>query len=298
MNSKTRKTIILLALFSILFISCKRLDNIPYSPKKTPAEFLKEQPYVTFRFSGGEHVLVQPSSTLFIYSLGLLTCLIGAFYLKTNKKQRSRLWWGIALVLWGTGALLAGTSYQAFGYEIKCAGREYCTWTSWWEVIYLICTAAAVDAMIMAQTYSSVRRNWRLPLRIYAAVKFLSYTSLTLAGAFMPYKFLVSFEFMILVSLPSMILFIIINSSAYKRRKNTIELLLLLNWIFLGIIMAAYFLYYWSGFGEKLWQQGCWFTANDVLHIGLAGWMLYIYLAFRKKMADLDLKIQMNEVQE
>lgn len=290
MNIKIKKAIILLSAAGslLIMVACTRLDNIPYSPTQSPAQFLAEQPHISFVINGRELILIQPTSTLFIYFLGVITCLLGIFFLRTNKKQKSRLWWGIALILWGLGALLAGTSYQAFGYEIKCAGRAFCTWTSWWEVIYLICTAAAVDAMIVAQTYSSVRRHWRLPIRIYAAVKFLSYTCLTLAGAFIPLKFLVSFEFMILVSLPAMILFIIINSSAFRRRKNTLDLLLLLNWILLGIVMAAYFLYYRSGYGEKLWQQGCWFTANDVLHIGLVGWMLYVYLAFRRKMADLD----------
>jgi len=52
---------------------------------------------------------------------------VGLRFLLDQRGQQSRMWWGIGLLLTGLGALAAGTSYQAFGYELKCNGRETCT---------------------------------------------------------------------------------------------------------------------------------------------------------------------------
>jgi hypothetical protein len=51
------------------------------------------------------------------------------------------VWWGVALVPWDAGAL-AGTSYEAFRYAAKCAGRPACVWKSGWELLYLILSVA------------------------------------------------------------------------------------------------------------------------------------------------------------
>ena len=66
------------------------------------------------------------------------------------------------------GALLAGTSYEAFSYSIKCAGRAACLWTSWWEILYLIVSVWSIDAMILAVAYSSTTARLRTGLFIYA----------------------------------------------------------------------------------------------------------------------------------
>lgn len=289
-NNRTlnRLKILLFSLFLLpIMFSCNRLDNIPYSPSKTPAECLKEQPYVNLRIAESNFILIQPTSTIFVYSLGILTLLIGIYFIKNNKKQKSKKWWGIALIFWGLGALLAGTSYQAFGYEIKCNGREYCVWTSWWEIFYLIFTAASVDAMMMAQTHSSLNGKWQKTFRIYAVTKCLLLTTIILIGALLPSKFLVSFELLILVSLPSMIIFMFINAYHYKKYKDSLNIRLFLAWIFLGVVIVVYFLYLISGYGEQLYEKGIWFTANDVLHLGLVLWMLYILFALSGIMKDV-----------
>lgn len=111
----------------LLLTACARLDAIPASPPQTAATWLTIQPYAAVRIGAQEIVLVQPSTTFFVYLLGVLAIGAGMHFLRMGEGQRSRLWWG-------AGALLAGMSYEAFSYALKCAGRPACVWTSWWEV--------------------------------------------------------------------------------------------------------------------------------------------------------------------
>ena len=281
------KKLFFLLIFSPLLFSCNRLERIPYSPQQTPDDFLKEQPYTKLSVAGKTFILIQPTSTVFVYGLGLFTALIGFHFLRKRKNQKSGLWWGIALIFWGLGALLAGTSYQAFGFEIKCAGKEFCSWTSWWEVFYLVFTAASVDAMMMAQSYSSAGGKLSKALRVYAVVKCILFTGLIFTGAFVPVQFLVSFELLIIASLPAMIIFMVINAAHYRKHKDVLNLRLFLAWIILGLVIALYFGYFMSGIEKQLYQSGTWFTANDVLHLGLVAWMIYLRFAVAGKMQDL-----------
>ena len=49
-------------------------------------------------------------------------------------------------------------------------------------------------------------------------------------------------------------------------------------WVLLLFAMAAYWLYDKLDITPKLWAKGkrIWFSQNDVLHIGLILWMIYI----------------------
>ena len=116
--------------FLIVLFFLNQLDKLLYIPEITPEEWCGSQPCVELDFFSLKIILVQPSSTFFVYSLGFITILIGVYLLRINNNQKFIFWWGLALLLWGMGALFAGTSYQAFSYEIKCAGRSFCIWTS------------------------------------------------------------------------------------------------------------------------------------------------------------------------
>ncbi len=273
-------------LASFLLAACGRLDSIPYTPAQTPETWLQIQPFAELQFAPQNIIFVQPSTSIIVYFLGILTVSIGLYFLKIREGQLSRIWWGIALLLWGIGALLAGTSYEAFSYAIKCAGREACLWTSWWEILYLLASVWSIDAIMLAVAYSSTTGKLRKALSVYAIANAIVYFIVVMIGAFIPVKFLISFELLLVVSAPGIIAFFVINGWRYSKYKLRLDLLLLGTWIWLGITIAAYFLYLISGNTAALWSKGFWFSENDVLHIGLIIWMLYIWLFVAPKTVD------------
>jgi hypothetical protein len=262
----------------LLLSGCGRLDSIPYEPRQTPDMWLAGQPFVEIGLGSQRLVLVQPSSTVLVCLLGIVAIGAGLYIWRIRGRHRSRAWWGIALALWGLGALFAGTSYQAFSYEIKCAGRNVCAWTSWWEVIYLILSAASVDAMVVAVSYSCTTGKRRKALHLYALVNSALYTAVVLAGAFVPVKFLVSFELLLLVAAPNILILFALNAWRYRLLRNPMDLALLGTWLWLGVTLGTYFAY--------LWSQGIWFSENDVLHIGLILWMIYIARVVSTRVVD------------
>lgn len=281
------KRSILFVFFLFSLTACGRLDSIPYTPTQTPESWLSIQPYATFMVASQEIIFVQPSTSIIVYFLGLLTIGVGLYFLKIRARQLSRLWWGIALLLWGIGALLAGTSYEAFSYSIKCAGRDACLWTSWWEILYLIASVWSIDAMTVAVAYSSTTGRLRTALTVYSVFNAVAYFIVVMIGVFIPVKFLISFELLLVVSAPGILAFFFINGIRHSRYKNRLDLLLIGTWVWLGITIAAYFLYLISGNTASLWAQGIWFSENDVLHIGLIIWMIYIALILASQVVDM-----------
>jgi hypothetical protein len=279
-----KRIFLFLLIFSLT--ACGQLDSIPYTPAQTPQSWLQIQPFAEFKLASQNIIFIQPSTSIIVYSLGILAIIVGLYFLKIRAGQLSRFWWGIALLLWGIGALLAGTSYEAFSYVIKCAGRDFCLWTSWWEIMYLIASVWSIDAMTLAVAYSSTIGKLRKALSVYSIINAIVYFIIVMIGVFIPVKFLISFELLLVVAAPSIIAFFVINGWRYFKFKLRLDLLLLGTWIWIGITIAAYFLYLISGIPEFLWARGLWFSANDVLHIGLIIWMLYIAFALAPQIKD------------
>lgn len=276
------------AFFSMLgLVGCSRLASIPYHPEQTPESWLSIQPFMEVNIGPISFILVQPSSTILVYLLGILTIAAGLYCFHIQAQQRSRRWWGIALILWGLGAILAGTSYQAFSYEIKCAGREWCSWTSWWEIFYLIFSSASVNAMFIAGAFSCCSGKWRKVMIFAAVINFLLYLFVVLIGTYTLNKFLISFELLLIFSTPIILLLFILNSWQYFKFRQHMDLALLITWLWLGFTIAAYFLYWVLDITHDLWERAIWFSENDVLHIGLIIWMIYIAAFVVKHIVDV-----------
>jgi hypothetical protein len=271
-----------------LLTGCGSLSSLPYIPEHTPESWLSIQPYRAIQAGGFEFLLMQPSSSLFVYLLGLLGVVAGIRIWRTPTSQRTRRWWGLALLLWGAGALVAGTSYQAFSFHIKCAGRAVCSWTSWWEIAYLLLSAASVNAMVVAGAYHGLDGKLRRAGIGYAAGNQVVYTVLVLVGAWLLDRFLISFEFLLLAAAPSVIALFFLNLWRYRRYRDLADVHLIKTWLGLGTVLAGYFIYLVFGVTDSLWEQGFWFSENDLLHIGLIGWMLFIVVRVVHRLHDLE----------
>ena len=267
----------------------KRLKSLRcIEPALTPENWSEFQPCITIRFASRDVILSQPSSTLFVYSLGILMIGVGLNFLWLRGDQVSRSWWGISLLLWGIGVLLAGTSYQAFGYHIKCAGQETCAWTSWWEVIYLMLQQVSLDALLVAIAYSCTGGILQTALLGYALINAVGYVILTFIGGIIPIKTLITFELMVWISTPLLLIMFALSAWRYHTHGTTMDLAFVGAWVLLLLTMAAYWLYDKLDITPKLWAKNrrIWFSQNDVLHIGLILWMIYIATVVAEQVQD------------
>jgi hypothetical protein len=270
------KKILMALIIPILLAGCGRLQSIPHDPPLTPETWCQVQPCMHVTAGPVDFVLAVPTSTFFVYLLGVLAIIFGARVFRALGGERSRAWLGVGLLFWGAGALLAGTSYQAFSWEIKCAGREVCAWTSWWEIYYLVCTVISVSAFTATVAYSCTRGRGRKTLLAYAGVNVSAYLSVVFAGAFIPNALMVSFELMLLFTAPVFLVLFTVSALRYRRLRDRMDRAFMFAWSSLGIVTGVYFFYLVMGWTEQLWARGIWFCANDVLHIGLIAWMLFM----------------------
>jgi len=281
-----KKTLILIMVLTIFFLtSCNRLSEL--KSDMTPEKWLNSHPHFNVSIGSLKFIFAEPSSSFFVFSLGIILLIIGILILKKYKGEKTVLFWSLAFIVWAISTFSAGVSYQAFSYEIKCAGRSVCLWTSWWEIIYLFLFVMAVNLIIIAVSFSSSKGKFRKLIIGYALSNFIVYSTLLFKGAFLPDKFLVSFEFMVLFSGPTFVILLITNLISYKIRKEKLDLLLVFEWLFMFFIVILYFCFYISKIPEILWAKGIWFNANDLLHITLILWVLFFYFKVSRYLKDL-----------
>ncbi len=244
-------------------------------PGLTTETWAERQPVRRLTLAGRRVVLTQPSSTLWVYALGLLACLLGARWWWLADGETVLQLWAVGLWLWGVGALLAGTSYQAFGYHLKCRDGRV-RWTNWWEATYMVCQQLSIDALLVATAVLATDGPVRTVLVLVAVSTAVGFTASTLVGAVLPNRFLLSFEWMSLVSAPAVVAMLGIHVAAVARGGDPLDRALVGVWAGLLACMTAYGLYRRSGIGDRLWARGRWFSENDVLHVTLIVWLLGI----------------------
>ena len=257
-----------------LFIGCSRLHTIQYEPILRASEWCNKQP--CFELNG--LILNQLSSSILVFILAIQTLFAGYKFFVNNKNQTSRIWWGYTLLLTGIGAILAGISYQLFGYELKCADKEFCNWTNWFEIYYNLFTVSGAATLLIALSYSCFDKKWITLIKKIALLKVLIYFIFCLTGAIIPIKFLVSYEFLVLFVVPIYLVLAAFNCYQYIVSKENIYKYFLILWISLFTILGIYFIYLSMDITDILWTNNIWFSANDILHVLMIFWILYIQL--------------------
>lgn len=274
---------LLLALSALVLTGCGRLDELTYEPPTTPAQWCEQRPCIEV----GGTVINEPIGIVLVFGLALMWVGAGLYFLMSRRGQRSRLWFGVSLVLGGIGAGLAGTSYQLFSYVLKCEGRDLCLLTNGYEVAYSVTQAWSVSAMVVAVAYACTLGRARTGLIIYAVINAVVYCVVTAIGVMAPSATLLSFSVLMLFALPGVLIVIAITA---RRLGEPKERAIFTAAILLLLVQVAYYAYWASGLTQTLWDDGngFYFSENDVLHIGFILWLAYLLWRVGPTLADRD----------
>lgn len=264
---------------AVALAACGRLDRLDYQPLTTPTQWCAQRPCVEV----GGVTVAEPWSSALVFALALAWLGVGAYFLATRRGQRSRTWFGASLILGGLAAGSAGVSYQAFSYELKCAGRDVCALTNGYEITYSVLQVASMSAMVVAVAYALAGARARRAIGTYAVLNLFAYVLVTVAGVLMPSAFLLSFELLLLFAIPALVM-----AAALAIHRWSLELArrILGALVLLVVVQGAYLAYYFAGFTEVLWASGVYFSANDVLHVGMLIWLAITWALLRHRLAD------------
>jgi hypothetical protein len=264
------------------------IEGLLAEPAIDAEAFLQGVPHQTIPLFGRELMITQPSSTILVFGLGILTISIGAFFFATHKDQKSRRIWGIGLILWGLGTLFAGSSYQAFTFQLKCAGQELCLFTSRFEIAYLLLTCYSIACFLICVAHASLSGKAKRSLIRFAYVDAAVYTVLVLIGAILPVRFLISYEgFLLMIGMNFVIMFACAVLHI-RRHHDALNKRFAVIWISLLVLNIAYFAWLYSGISSRLFMQwNIWFNENDCLHALLVVWMIEILLFLKEPLKDL-----------
>jgi|TARA_Y100000996_G_C22546215_1_gene651952 hypothetical protein len=217
----------------------------------------------------GSFIISQPTSSIIVLICSLYAVLL-AFKIMSFHK-----FWSLSLMLGGVAAIFAGFEYQAFGYEIKCAGQEYCDEYSIFSIIYNLLTMLAFSIALFALA----KRYQNTFLKHWTYISFLCFAIITTIAYLERYESLLGFNFLIVSLIPSMV----IALNLLIANRDNLTKLLLQSICLIVFVILAYFLYFLIGLQSILWSNGVWISSDDILHIGMIIWLSHLdMVVFRK----------------
>lgn len=275
---KGKKLIVTSLLICIVFILLGIFmpKDILATPIITPSAYLLSKPYIEIFGK----IIIVPSSTVIVYLLGCQITFLGFLFYRKELPL-----WGLSLFFWGLGTILAGTSYQGLGYELKCSGNQFCQFTSWFELAYLFVTALSVSLMGLAFSKLFISSNKKRILEGYSITAIVVYTLILVIGSILQNATMISYEVFTVFFMPLFLVFFIINIHRFIDKRDELNKSFIILWILFLIVNLSYYVYYIPGFTSLLYDNtGIWFSANDVLHVGLIGWFLFFQSHTLKRM--------------
>lgn len=216
------------------------------------------------------------SSSILVFTLSFYGIFVAYKFFQNKKKQNARLYWSISLLLGAVGAMAAGTSFQAFGYEIKCQGKDLCDITSWYEVVYNVLTVWSACFILLGICVAFLHRKKIKPILALCVLYSLAFIVLSILAYQQNYYTILSFEFLLLYISPIYFSVLALVITKYFKSADESTNKYLKSFGILVLTMLGYYIYLELGIGELLWTIGIWFSANDVLHLGMIGWLFYV----------------------
>ena len=127
-----------------------------------------------------------------------------------------------------------------------------------------------MSAMVVAVAYALATERARRAITVYAVLNLVVYVAVTVAGVLLPSAFLLSFELLLLFAVPALVVAAVL---AIRRWQEPLARRILWVLVLLVFVQVAYLVYFALGITESLWASGIYFSANDVLHVGMLAWL-------------------------
>jgi hypothetical protein len=142
--------------------------------------------------------------------------------------------------------------------------------------------------MVVAVAWSSTRGRLRRGLLWYAGLNAVAHIVVTAFGVVTANRFLLSFELLLLFSTPAFLFALALNGVRFLRHRQPLDAALLGGWAVLFATNALYYGYLLAGVTETLWRGGAgfYFSENDVLHVGMIGYIVYLHVIVAPKVRD------------
>ena len=273
-------------LLTILLLSgSARLDTIPYTPPRTAATWLTIQPYAALKWCCGDHAGPAQDDLLRL-SPGRAGDWCRLYFFPHPAGPKSRLWWGIA---WCCGARARCGGDQLRGVQLGAQVRG----AAGLRLDELVGGAVPHPLGGERGRHAGGRgvrlrdRQARRWLNIYAAANLAVYGAVRADRRAGSLKFLISFELLILFAAPTIRLFFILNGWRYVKF-GTPGSGAAARVGLAGADPRRVFRLPMSGTTGTWWARGVWFSENDVLHIGLIVWMIYLAWVVAPRVRDAE----------
>ena len=153
--------------------------------------------------------------------------------------------------------------------------------------MYLLITAISIGMLVIAMSHYVASGKTRKVMKLITYISIPLYAVILAIGSIVPFKFMVTYELFSVFFMPHFIVFFLLSIKRYRIKKDIMYKRYIITWILFLIVNVVYYVYYWLGISEKLLNStGIWFNQNDVLHVLLLGWMIYIWIALPNVILD------------